>query len=245
MRKTGKEVGQSDHRLLKDKVYRALSGRALTPSTLGLFAAAFLFDDEDTRYLWALFLRTTIDEARAAFQSPGIRIDRLIETHEVNSEGRSQFHRVCLEIAATRDDVTRFPLRFDSAALEVTVSVGEIGDIYKCSDELFAVDVLLPRALIKNELFRFDYSVEYLADAKADPEFLRGAVGKQIDSATIEVKFSPARPPSAVWWMVLSGLGSSGRTVYRERIDLDHRRLSVCKTVTSVDDAVIGFRWEW
>jgi hypothetical protein len=245
LREAGKEVGQMDYRLLKDKVYRALSGRALTSPTLELFAAAFLFSDEDMRYLWALFTGTTPDGARAAFQPPSVHVVCLTDTHEVSSEGRPKSHRVKQRITAIREGVTRFPLLFDSEALAITVSDGAVSDIYRCSDELFAVDVLLPKALTINESFSLEYLVEYSADADASPEFLRGAVGKRIDKATIEIIFDRHRPPSAVWWTVLSGLGMSGRTVFRERVEIDRQSSSVSKTVSSVDDVVIGFRWEW
>lgn len=245
LRKAGDEAVRLDYRLLKDRVYRALSGRALTRSTLALFAAAFPFSDEDTRYLWALFLGTTPDGARAAFRPPNYHVASLSMIHEVNSEGRPRSRRVRQRITANEDGVSRVPLRFDSSDVAVKISDGDISDTYRCADDLFAVDVLLPKVLNKNESFNLEYVVEYPADANADPEFLRGAIGQYIDSATIEVKFSRANPPSTVWWTVLSNLGSGGRTVLREQVEIDHKKSSVSKTVSSVDDVVIGFRWEY
>jgi hypothetical protein len=244
LRTTGDDTSQLDHRLFKDRVYRALSGRALTPSTLGLFVAAFRFSEVDARQLWALFLGATPDEARAAVEPPGFHVLCLADTHEVNSEGRPQLHTVKQRITATKDGVSRFPLRFDSAAVEIKAFTGTIGDIYRCADGLFAADVVLPKVLMRDEHFDVEYVIEYPADAKDDPEFLRGAEGKHIDSATIVVKFSPSRRPRTVWWMVLSRL-MGGRTVFREQVKIDRKTSSVSKTVLSVEDVVIGFRWEW
>jgi len=245
LRKTGNDPGQLDYRLLKDRVCRALSGRALTPSTLGLFTAAFLFSEQDTRHLWALFLGTTPDEAQAAFEPPSFRVVCLAETYEVNREGRPQSHQVYQRITATKDGVSRVALRFDSAAAAITVSTGGTSDMYRCADEWFAVDVVLPKVLMADESFDLEYVVEYPADAKADPQFCRGAVGEHIDSATIAVRFSPDKRPNTVWWMVRSNIGRAGRTVFREQVEIDHHSCSVSKTVLAVDDVVLGFRWEW
>ncbi len=245
LRKAEDGADEQDYRLLKDRVHRALSGRALTPSTLGLFTAAFLLSEEDTRHLWALFLGTTPDEARAAFQPPDYHVASLSETHEVNSDGRSQLHRTRQKITATKDGVSRFPVQFDSAAVAVRADTADVSDVYRCADDLFAVDVLLPKVLMKDESFDIEYVVEYPVDAKDDREFLRGVMGKRIDRATIEVKFSHNRQPREVWWTVCSNIGGRGKTVLREKVDLDRDSSSVSKTVLSVDDVVIGFRWEW
>ena len=245
LRKAEGETSQLDYRPLKDLVCRALSGRALTPSTLGLFTAAFLFSEEHARQIWAIFLGTTPDEARAAFQPPGFHVDRLDETYEVNSEGRPQSHRVRQKITATKDGVSRFPLRFDSAAVAIKVSSGDISDMYRCTDEFFAVDVLLPKVLMRDESFELEYAVEYPVDANADPELLRGAMGKHIDSATIAIKFSPSKRPSAVWWTVRTNIGRGGRTVFREQVEIDRQSSSVSRTILAMDDVVVGFRWDW
>jgi hypothetical protein len=244
LRKAENKASELDYRLLKDRVHRALSGRALTPSTLGLFTAAFQFSEEHKRQLWAIFLGTTPDEARAAFQPPGFHVVCLAETYEMDSEGRPQSHRVRQKITATRDEVSRFPLQFDSAALEIRVSTGEISDRYRCADDLFAVDILLPKVLMRNESFDLEYVVEHPTDAKADRELLRGAIGKHIDSATIVVKFNAGRLPSRVWWMVRTNIGRNGRTLLREQVEIDQSS-SVSRTVLSLDDVVVGFRWDW
>lgn len=244
LRKTESETSELDYRLLKDRVHRALSGRALTPSTLGLFTAAFQFSEEHSRQLWAIFLGTTPDEARAAFQPPGFHVVCLAETYEVNAEGRPQSHRVRQRITATKDGVSRFPLHFDSAAVAIKVAVGETSDTYRCTDELFAVDILLPKALRRDESFDLEYVVEHPADAKADRELLRGAIGKNIDSATIVVKFNAGKLPSRVWWIVRTNIGRGGRTLLREQVEID-QSCSVSRTVLSLDDVVVGFRWDW
>lgn len=66
--KTADGSGQMDFRLWKDRVYRALSGQALTLSTVRVFAEAFAFNEQDKRQLWALLFGTTPDEAWAAFE---------------------------------------------------------------------------------------------------------------------------------------------------------------------------------
>lgn len=77
LREDGQD-GQTDYRLLKDRVCRALSGRTLTPSMLRLFVEAFRFSQEDTRHLWALFLGARTDEARVLLdRTPATSLIRL------------------------------------------------------------------------------------------------------------------------------------------------------------------------
>lgn len=64
VRSVGGGTDPGDYRLLKDRVYRALSGRALTPSTLGLIVDAFRFSEQDARQLWGLFLGTAAEETQ-------------------------------------------------------------------------------------------------------------------------------------------------------------------------------------
>src|SRR5687768_14731231 len=54
LRKTGIQASELDYRLLKDRVCRGLSGRALTSSTLQLFMAGFSINDAHAQHLWAL-----------------------------------------------------------------------------------------------------------------------------------------------------------------------------------------------
>lgn len=244
------------HRALKDRVYRALNGQALTPSTLRLFAEAFLMSQEDARQLWSCLLGTTPDQTAeiirtlrlppadaAAFQPSDYRVVSLHEVHEVGADGAPSKHHTTQKLEASVDGVSRCPVRFDTSTLAVSVSGGDTSAVYKCYDGLYAVDILLPKTLLRGEIYEVSYTLRYQAPTWNDQRFQRSALRIPIDEARIEVHFSPHRRPRKIWWAIWQELRQDSTPTLREPVTLKGN--SVTKKVTSAARTIFGFCWDW
>ena len=54
--------------------------------------------------------------------------------------------------------------------------------------------------------------------------------------------FDPDRLPAAVWWASWDGI--DGRIDQQEQVDLDAQH-SAHRFLQSLENAVVGFHWEW
>jgi len=244
------------YRALKDRVNRALSGQALTPSTLRLFAQAFLFSQDDALQLWSYFLGTTHDDAAyllddlrlpprgaAAFRPRGYQVISLAEVHVLGPDGAPNRHTTKQIIRATSDSLTRCPVRFDTDTLAISVPDGSASDLYACPDGMYAIDIIFPHSLHIGEEREVHYTLHYSTRTPDRQRFRRSALHHSIDEASIEVRFSPQCRPSTVWWAIWQQ--SEESPSLREPVQLSAERNSVVKTVMFAARTIFGFCWDW
>jgi len=247
-----------EYRRLRSLVHRALHGRNLTPQTLTWFVNAFLLTEEHTRQLWALFAGISPDEVdphvlilapvsdtSAVFHPPQVKITSLNEVHVVGQDGVPIEHRIQQRIRAVSDDVSRYTVRYDTRSISVWVINGEVSDIYRCGNGMYAFDIMLAQPLKKTETALVEYVVRFDRQEMAPPEFRRIAV-ERIDDLTMEVRFHPNRLPRAVWWASWHDPAPGSPPATQEPVPLDEEAGCAARKVLScAERSVIGFCWEW
>jgi hypothetical protein len=259
---------EMEYRKLKDRVYRALTGKAMTQDTLAWFTCAFALSREDARRVWSGFTGARPDQVdgyigellipppqAAAFSPPGFVTRSLREKHEIGGDRRPKSHTVAQQIQAIEEWGWRYPVRFDSriAKFEVINESGGTSDLYRCdasfdahrSDKrFFAVDIILPRPVPRGETALIEYKLTYDPSIPVDRIFQRGAL-QNMQDIEIEVCFSRNRLPKAVWWTHWREFGSEAPPYLREPMHVDARTPSVRKKLTSADRTIVGFSWRW
>jgi hypothetical protein len=240
---------------LKDRVARALHGEVLSPETLRWFIGAFDVPKEDADVLWARMLGTSATQVRAVtglLELPSIRASigkateyqtrSLHERHRLGTDGLPLDHRTSHVVEALSDGLDRYPYRFDTNAAAVEVMEGgTAGPLYRLSDELFAVDIVLARPLRAGETASLEYRTVFDYREPPTTEFRR-AVLRRLESLKIRVEFHPNRLPSELYWAEWEGV--DGPISRQEEVALDDQH-SVHRYLTAVERAVVGFHWQW
>ena len=253
------EVGYvGDPRRLKDKVHRALSGELITSRTLELFIAAFEISQRDSKTLRDLWSGSTAavrvlvgsyavtPTTAAAFGPAQHRTVSVHEHHYLGPDGLPSRHETRQVIEATVDGLDRYPYRFDTDALTVEVGRGcrrTIGSLYEVAPGLYGVDLELTEPLAAQATTTLEYTTTFGYRSAPAPEFRRAA-SKMIDGLNVLVSFHPAKLPAAVWWAHWESVdGPVIPASQREwRLDLNN---CVQNYMSSIEDAVVGFRWTW
>ncbi len=249
-----------EYRKLKDRVYRALSGRALTPDTLIWFTCAFILSQEDARQLWARFNGGSPDQVdegfikrlcippkhAAAFGTAGFETVSLTERHSVGPDGLPAEHHTEQRIRATEEWLWRFPVRFTDriSTFEVKRASGRRSEIYRCGEGVYAVDIILPEPLKRGEEATVEYVLTYDPSNPDERRFQRGALHNMRD-VEISVAFDPSRPPGAVWWANWREFGTEATPFVQEPITFDPTAPVVRKKLTSAEQTTVGFCWRW
>jgi hypothetical protein len=248
-----------EYRKLKDRVYRALAGKAMTPDTLAWFTCAFVLTREDARQVWAGFTGARPDQVdgyvsdllipppqAAAFAPLGFETKSLHETHEIGIDRRPIRHHVKQQIQATEEWGWRYPVRFSwkIADFDVINGSGAKSELYRCEDNLYAVDIILPRPVRKGETTVIEYELTLDPANPDDGLFQRVALPNMRD-IVIKVCFSPKRSPRTVWWAHWREIGSDTPPYLREQIEFDPESPSVQKRLTCAEHTIVGFCWQW
>jgi hypothetical protein len=233
----------------------ALDGTGLTPDTLGQFIAAFGIGSRHATRLWDLMrgsdsvrvisgqLNPT-DEAYVRADPPRYETLSLHELHVLGPDGAPAEHQTIQVIKSTVDGLGSYPYRFDTDELVVDViRGGRIGDhIYRVSDTLYAVDIVLNQPLATGETTLIQLRTTFFYKTPPEPEFRRGVL-RTTNDVTIWVKFHKDRVPKRVWSARWDRVDHA-RIVDRQQVELDEE-LSVHGRFGSVERAIVGFYWEW
>lgn len=238
-----------------DTVRKALTGAELSPATLDRFIEAFgltgrhanrlrdvLRGSGATRVITGDALRPAELYQRGA--SPGYETLALHEMHTLGPDGRPAEHQTIQVIRSTVDRLDSYPYRFDTNELTVEVTRGgKVGQrIYRVSDALYAVDILLTHPLAKGESALMQYHTTFFYRSQPPPEFRRG-LARATRDVSIWVTFHPQRLPRRIWSASWDGL-DQGRILERDPVELDEQR-SVHRRFDVVERAIVGFYWEW
>jgi hypothetical protein len=242
-------------RQMKDLVYRGLRGRFLTQRTLQLFISAFNMSDVHAENLRSTYAGATHNlgvfgdlnpppTAAAAFQRPNFQTVSLLDFHTVGRDGLPLEHRTLQVIRATRDDLRKYPFRFDTTTISVDVLIGgDKSPTYRVDEGLYATDIVFPRALSQGETTTLEYVAHFDYPAPPTPTFRRAATGR-IENVAIHVRFSPERLPQAVYWSVWDDIRDDSNTLTQESVVLapDH---TASRYIDAVEKTVVGFEWRW
>ncbi|MDT5034997.1 MAG: hypothetical protein QOE03_182 [Micromonosporaceae bacterium] len=240
---------------LTPTVRGALDGTALDPEVLRLFVEAFTLDGRDAARLRELLrgtdsVRVITGEAQALSEEslhtgpPRHETLALHELHVLGPDGSPAEHQTIQVIRSVVDGLGDYPYRFDTDELAVEViRGGRVGDrIYRLSESLYAVDILLATPLAAGETTLTQVRTTFFYKTPPAPEFRRGIV-RATDDVTIWVKFHPGRVPARLWLARWDGIDHA-RIVDRQRVELDDD-LAAHSRFGPIEQAVVGFYWEW
>ena len=213
----------------------AISGQALGPRLLRRFIQAFDISEEDANHLWRLYSK---DDERPW------RTLALQEYHYLGADGIPVKHQTRHVLVAVRDGVDRYPYRFDTDQLSVSmVRGGTVSEPYPTGDGLYGVDIQFSPPLERGEPIGFEYDVAFHYRTPPPPEFRRAVPG-WLESLSVSVQFHSARLPRSIWWATWSGYQPGSQIVDRARVQMD----ADCRVFTHLRDiegAVVGYYWEW
>jgi hypothetical protein len=242
-------------RNLKDRVRRALTGRSITPQTLSWFVEAFHMDPRDERALWATFagdrdtgagisgLPSPGSRPRPAYQTVAL-FERYLAGPDGALAGRSTLHT----IMALEDGVDVFWFSPEPEADRVEVlhggTAGPGGPRGRA--------IWLERTLEAGQTLALEYQCRYPPGGRPATE-VRHPVRGRSENLDIAVTFHPARLPARVHWAVWHDQQDSSQQdssqhdpgpADAEPAPLD-RRHRARRFVPFVEDAAVGFRWDW
>jgi hypothetical protein len=168
----------------------------------------------------------------------------LHEYHYLGADGIPVKHQTRHVLVAVRDGLDRYPYRFDTDQLSVSMARGgTVSEPYPTGDGLFAVDILFSAPLKRGEPIGFEYDVDFHYRTPPPAEFRR-AVRGWLESLSISVQFHPDRLPRSIWWASWSGYQPGSRIVDRTRVQLDGEHCAF-NQVKDIEGAVVGYYWEW
>lgn len=250
-------------RQLKDTASRALSGKLLSRATLSLFMEAFGLPPDDREHLWRLW--ETPGQARVLagpramgsdlsaevatrLGPPGHQTVSLHDHMRIGADGKPVRARTLQVIEATRTALDHIPYLYDTHALTLEVGQGCKGPgepLVELRGGVYATTIPLAKTLDVGETLTLEYWTTYHypveQDESRDREYRR-AVMRRVENLDIRVEFDPDMVPSAIWWATWDGI--EGRITQQQPVRLDSQR-SVHRYLRMVQNAVVGFHWEW
>jgi hypothetical protein len=240
-------------RSLKDTVRRALRGTSISTRTLTWFIEAFDMTPEDARRL-----RTTLnghlppsgrpiaDTLRPPQELPIPQRHRTLSVFEhraIGPDGASVTHRTSRAIIAQTDTVYFYPCRQFSAASEVNMlSGGRITATLNLPGSSPILEMTLSSPLPVGQVGSLEYQADFAPGSGVMTEY-RQVAHARADNVNIVVQFHHNRLPRRVWWTVWDD-SQDGTAIAEQPVTLDpdgraHRY------VPYVENAAVGFRWEW
>jgi hypothetical protein len=245
----GGEAGQDLVQTVRD----ALEGNGLSPTTLNRFIEAFALRRRQATRLRELLRGTAaVRVIRGDLQLPEnmppvparYQTLSLHESHVLGPDGLPAEHQTIQVIRSLVDELTSVPYRFDTDELVVeVVRGGRVGDrVYRLTDTLYAVDILLHSPLARGETELMQYRTTFFYRSAPEPEFRRGVLGSTED-LTVWVTFHRDRLPRRVW-LARWDAWDRAKVIDQEPVDLDDE-LSVHHRFGAVERAIVGFYWEW
>lgn len=237
-------------RSLKDRVSRALTGRALSPETLRWFIEAFDMTQGVQDRLWAKFageetpkseISHTLLSHREMIERQHHRTINLIEQYTVNPADTLSARNTIHTIRAIENSVDMYIYNHEPQAAKVAmVHGGSIGREFHYGGGLRSVGIMLDKPLMKDEETLMHYVTTFDERASGLQEVRRAAYAR-VEHVYMTVEFS-GRPPKSCWWCVWAD-HLTGGPVSEEAIEIDGHLLS--RFVHSIEDTVVGFRWIW
>jgi hypothetical protein len=240
---------------LAETARQALEADRLDAGTLELFIDAFAFRRRQAERLRELMrgspaVRVITGELRTPAELGGdagpvpYETLSLHESHVLGPDGLPAEHQTIQVIRSTVDGLGSVPYRFDTDELVVeVVRGGRLGDrVYRLTETLYAVDILLPEPLAVGDTVLMQLRTTFFYREPPPTEFRRGVLGTTKD-LTIWVTFNPQRVPARVWLARWDALDHA-KILAREQVSLDDEFSVHCRFDT-VERTIVGFYWEW
>ncbi|HEV7899738.1 MAG TPA: hypothetical protein VGP31_18030 [Planosporangium sp.] len=249
------DAGRGGDADLAVTVRQALDGSVIDAATLRLFVNAFALDGRDATRLHELLrgsdsVRVITGEAQSLSEEylhggpPRHQTLALHELHILGPDGTPAEHQTIQVIQAGVEGLANYPYRFDTDELAVEViRGGRIGDrIYRLTESLYAVDILLAQPLAAGETTLTQVRTTFFYKTPPAPEFRRGVL-RRAEDVTLWVKFHAHRVPARVWLARWDGIDHA-RIVDEQLVELDDDLAVHCR-FGPIEQAIVGFYWEW
>jgi hypothetical protein len=196
---------------LKDRVRRALTGRAITPQTLTWFVEAFGMDPHDEQRLWAAFAGdrdpdagisyTLSTDRKLAFRQRHGTI-ALFERYAVAADRSLVTRRTLHTIMALDDAMDIYPFHHEPSVDRIEVIYGgALGKRYVHGYGLHTNAIMLDRALRAGQTTSLEYLAHYPPGTYMATEVRRPAHGRS-ENIDIAVQFDATAIPRQVTWSV-------------------------------------------
>jgi hypothetical protein len=240
-------------RILKDPVHRALQGKGISPQMLTWFIKAFEMTEVDARQLRTaligpLSLNETpvTDTLRLPQELPIPQRHRTLAVFErrvIGPNGAPVAHHASRAILAHQGTVSFYPCRQLASAAEVQVLCGgTVTARHEPPGSSPILEITLSRPLPAGQVASLEYQASFGPSASVVTEY-RQVAHARANNVDIVVQFSHERLPRQVWWAIWDD--HHGGTILAEHpVPLDpggrvHRYLPY------LENAAVGFRWEW
>ncbi|MFF3173053.1 hypothetical protein ACFVQ0_10540 [Streptomyces sp. NPDC057900] len=238
-------------RTLKDRVSRALNGSIISPETLRWFIEAFEMEDYHREELWgALFgennpdlgVAHTLRNRRAMAKRQRHRTINLVERYSVDPNRSLLWRKTFHAIRAVEDNVDTYFFNHEPWASRIEVlHGGTLGDRYSYGDGLTGVDILLANPLAAMQATALEYQAHYEPIHSKTSEIRRPAFAR-VENVDIAVEFTSSDIPRKIWWCIWDD-HIDNRPVWEEEWNI--RGHVARKYIPFIEEAVVGFRWEW
>lgn len=240
-------------RTLKDRVSRAFSGRGLSLQTLRWFDAAFRLSPRDAQRVHELYrgdLRPTVIAGRlpppaGGGMTSGHETTMLLEHHFIGRDGVPARHHTQQTVRALVDGMTSYQYRIDTPEADVrVVRGGQVGPVYRLSEQLWAVDITFHHPLRYGDEAYFDYWTIFHYSQPPAAEFRRGS-HRRVEHLDLRLEFHPGRLPRNLWWAEWADYRRPDEAIVeREAVALDEE-LSAHRYLEAIEHTVVGYYWEW
>ncbi|MFB6656481.1 hypothetical protein ACFCZ4_35135 [Streptomyces microflavus] len=242
-------------RKLRDRVRQALLGHQLTHETVTWFLESFEFSEEDAREIWDIFSgRSSVDlegggiaftlrnPPVAMIRPQGHRTTALFSRYYVSADRSLRRIETNHVIVAIQDDLENFAYSpRDTVTSVESVIGGTFSGFHPSNPGYLGIELKLDRRLAKNEYSSLQYTT--LHRATPDPcVHVRRAARKRIDNVDMRVIFE-ATAPCRTWWCVWDDY--SGPEPIRKIPASVTPGGEIHQFVPYVEQAVVGFQWEW
>ncbi|WP_432253096.1 hypothetical protein [Streptomyces sp. HNM1019] len=238
-------------RSLKDRVSRALNGSVVTAETLRWFIEAFEMEDGHREDLWGtLFgendprfgVAHTLRNRRPMIKPQRHRTTNLIERYSVGPNRSLIWRKTFHAIRAIEDGVDAYFFNHEPWVSRIEVLHGGVlGERYVYGNGLTGVDILLSKPLKKMEGTALEYRAYYAPDYSCASEVRRPAFAR-VENVDMAVEFASRECPRSVWWCLWDD-HVDGEAIWEQEWVV--RDQVARQYVPFIEEAVVGFRWEW
>jgi hypothetical protein len=247
----------ASHEQFVHVVSRALKpkGTVLSRDTLELFITAFkmtghhadtlrrqLSGDEHARVVVAQ-LPPPNDSLLSAL--PRYKTISLREYHYLGPDGRPLKHRTVRDIRSLVEGLDQYRYTFDTSELAVErISGGRPGSPYELQDNLWAVDIDLPRTLNSGDEHSVEFESRFSYRSTVEP-CMRRVAHERFENVALRVEFHPRRLPKRVFWVEWQDYREPDiKVIHEDPVTLDSEH-AVYHRLDVLNRAVVGFRWEF
>jgi hypothetical protein len=242
-----------NRRTWKDRINRLARGEQLSAETLEACIAAFDMPDADADRLRALhagqeqaqIIRGALANAEELnLPAPEHSTFILHEYHYLGPDGLPERHETIQCIRSQVDGLSCYPYRFDTPVTSVAVlHGGQAAPVQQVHDGLWEAPIRLTRRLQKGETASLRY-LSVFACREPLPSRHRRVAYRRVDSLELYVRFHSLRVPAKLWWSEWDNWSDNAELIRSEPVELD-AELSAHRALLFIEQAVVGYRWEW